>query len=366
MRILALEPYYGGSHKSFVKTLQKNSRHEILAETMPPRFWKWRLSGAPFLFADKFKKDNEKLDLLLFSNAIDVAAFVALAGHRAAQLPKVTYFHENQIVYPLSEHDQPDVHFGMININSAAVSDAVWFNSDFHRRTFLDAIDPFLSQFPDFVPTHVSGEIEEKSSVMPIPIRPLPEAEPVVPKGNALRILWNHRWEYDKAPEVFFEALELLAASDVDFEVVVLGEGFRSRPPIFDRSREKLGDRVARYGYVQDRSEYNAWVRSCDVIVSCARQEYFGISVAEAVLAGCFPILPDRLVYPEFIPKDKHKQHLYRNNTELVDMLRQASLNLDTLRNRERLDYYDNYTVDKVIQRFDEEVEKVVNGGSST
>ena len=52
-------------------------------------------------------------------------------------------------------------------------------------------------------------------------------------KGNPL-ILWNHRWEYDKNPESFFECLYQLQQNDIDFDIAVLGESFNTNPNVFD------------------------------------------------------------------------------------------------------------------------------------
>ncbi len=360
MRVLILEPYYGGSHRSFVAITKQHSVHDIQAEVLPARWWKWRLSGSPFVFAKAFRERTIKPDLLLFSNTIDVAAFIGLAGIEAARLPKLAFFHENQITYPRSPNDAADAHYGLINLNSALSCDEVWFNSDFHRRSFLEALGPFLEQFPDNIPRDAIGDVSARSRIFPVPVEPPPDVPPAREKGSRLRILWNHRWEFDKAPEVFFAALERLMTEGVSFEVVVLGEGFRTRPPIFDRARAKLGDRVVRYGYADSRQEYAAWVRACDVVVSCARQENFGISIAEAVLAGCVPILPNRLVYPDIIPPEQQAELLYQDEKSLVDKLRAAALDIDVLRHRPRCDFYDGFVAEKVVRLFDAEVERLV------
>ncbi len=52
------------------------------------------------------------------------------------------------------------------------------------------------------------------------------------------------------------------------------------------------------------RAEYEALLRRAQVVVSTSRQEFFGVSVVEAVHAGAHPLVPDRLVYPEWFPEE--------------------------------------------------------------
>lgn len=68
---------------------------------------------------------------------------------------------------------------------------------------------------------------------------------------------------------------------------------------------------------------YRQLLSSCDVVVSTALQEFFGVSVVEAVAAGSRPVLPDRLSYPWLIPEDYHDGVLYREGG-LVDALTSA------------------------------------------
>lgn len=57
------------------------------------------------------------------------------------------------------------------------------------------------------------------------------------------------------------------------------------------------------------------------IVISTAKQENFGISVIEAIRYGCIPLLPDRLSYPEIIPKAFHDDFLYQDHNELVEKL---------------------------------------------
>ncbi|MEM1118680.1 MAG: DUF3524 domain-containing protein, partial [Bacteroidota bacterium] len=45
MRVLVLEPWYGGSHRRFLDGLVAHSAHEIRTVTMAARYWKWRMQG---------------------------------------------------------------------------------------------------------------------------------------------------------------------------------------------------------------------------------------------------------------------------------------------------------------------------------
>lgn len=50
------------------------------------------------------------------------------------------------------------------------------------------------------------------------------------------------------------------------------------------------------------QEDYYAVLKRAKCVVSFAKQENFGFGVAEAVQCGCYPVVPDRLVYPEFYP----------------------------------------------------------------
>lgn len=123
-----------------------------------------------------------------------------------------------------------------------------------------------------------------------------------------MRILWAARWEHDKNPDDFFEALKLLKAQGIDFHLSVIGPRFREVPQVFRWAKDFFADHIDRWGYQQDPAHYTAALLEADVIVSTAEHEFFGLSVAEAITAGAFPLLPKRLSYPELLESVRSKR----------------------------------------------------------
>jgi glycosyltransferase involved in cell wall biosynthesis len=68
------------------------------------------------------------------------------------------------------------------------------------------------------------------------------------------------------------------------------------------------------------KTDYYKLLGKSKVVVSFALQENFGIGVNEAVKLGCIPVLPNRVVYPEFYNKD----YLYNNFDECVQLVKSA------------------------------------------
>jgi len=300
MRILALEPYHGGSHKAFLDGWIAHSRHEWAVLGLPPFKWKWRMRHAPITFADEVAgrtAAGETWDAVFCSDMLNLPEFLGLAPEAVRRLSAVAYFHENQLTYPYQFEDERDYQYCFSNMATALAATEVWFNSAFHRDEFLDAIPAFLKKMPDHQPWDIVGRIRAKSRVRPPGIAEPRERGPRAP--GPIRILWAARWEHDKDPDTFFEALALLKARGVGFRVSVIGEQFLDAPPCFERAKQALAEHIDRWGYQESRGEYEAALVEADVVVSTAQHEFFGISIVEAVAAGCRPVLPRRLAYPE-------------------------------------------------------------------
>jgi glycosyltransferase involved in cell wall biosynthesis len=310
MRVLALEPYYGGSHRSFIDGWIRHSEHDWDLLTLPARKWKWRMRHSAVTFAFEVEKRlaaGEAWHALFCSDMVNLAEFRALAPRAVRELPAVVYFHENQLTYPTRFPKERDYQFGMTNITSALAASEVWFNSAFHRDEFLAAIPKFLKAMPDHRPPDVVERIRDRSRVRH------PAIEEVEPRTGSrapgpLRIVWAARWEFDKAPEVLFDAARRLKEGGVNFRLAVLGEQFEEAPPVFAEAREDLADRIDHWGYLETREAYWDVLANADVFVSTAIHEFFGLAAVEAVAAGAEPLVPERLAYPEVLELDRHPE----------------------------------------------------------
>ena len=322
LRILAAEPYYGGSHKAFIDGFIKHSRHSIELFHLPARKWKWRMRAAAVNLAQLLHERGNEFDVLFASDFLSMADAAGLCPQHAARMRKVAYFHENQFTYPEQIEAKRDYQFLFTNLTTCLAADAVCFNSHYHRTSLLHEAQQFLRRMPDYVPEGVPEEIAAKSSVVHVGVD-LRECDaiPAAQRSGPLVIVWNHRWEHDKNPEEFFEVLFDLADSGCDFRLMVLGESYRRHPPVFDAARERLAGRIIQFGRLPGRREYLAALKLADVVVSTARHEFFGIAVVEAIACGCYPLLPDRLSYPEIIPPELHGRHLYAGRRDLRERL---------------------------------------------
>ena len=131
MRILAIEPYYGGSHRAFLDGWVGASGHDWTVLHLPARKWKWRMRHSAVTCAEQGRArmaGGETWDAIVCSDMLPLAEFLGLAPAEVRQWPTVVYFHENQLTYPVRTDDPRDLHFGFSNMVTALAATAVWFN----------------------------------------------------------------------------------------------------------------------------------------------------------------------------------------------------------------------------------------------
>ena len=324
MNILFLEGYYGGSHRAFADGWRARSRHAIRILGLPARKWKWRMQTGAWVLAAEALAESPRPDLIFATDMIDLAHFLGLTRRQFADTPALLYFHENQYSYPPQVEGGSDFAWGVINSASALAADGLVFNSEFNRRDFFRCWRRGNRVMPDarLDETRLDA-LEAAAHVVPVGVdfesldRHAPHGAPrgqTAPEGRSDQsqpplILWNHRWEHDKQPEAFFDALREVKRRGKRFRLAVCGECFASRPACFDRARREFADEIEIFGYLED------------AVVSTAIQEFLGVSVIEALWCGCYPLLPDRLNYPHLLPEGQHADHLCATDGELAQRL---------------------------------------------
>src|SRR6476659_8886096 len=82
LRILAIEPSYGGSRRAFIENLVNYSRHEVVPLTLPARFWKWRMRGAHYELGRMLNEVPGTFDLVLAGEMLNLPAFLGITRHR--------------------------------------------------------------------------------------------------------------------------------------------------------------------------------------------------------------------------------------------------------------------------------------------
>jgi len=110
----------------------------------------------------------------------------------------------------------------------------------------------------------------------------------------------------------------------VRFELCVLGQQFRQQPIEFEQIATEFSSHIVQFGYAESRHHYLSWLAGADMVLSTALHEFQGLSVLEAVQLGCIPVLPNRLVYPEFFAAD----YLYTSNLDAPDKESMAAATL--------------------------------------
>jgi len=296
-RILLLSAYRADSHAAWADWLTRRFDAwdwEVLE--LPGRHFRWRIRGNPLSWLERL--EGLRPDAVVASSMVDLATLRGLHPGLAG-VPALYYFHENQFAYPTGAGQFRSVDPQMVQLYGALAADRVWFNSSFNRESFLDGVETLLRRMPDAVPPGVRQRLESRSGVLPIPLPALPDT--AAGARDPRLIVWNHRWEYDKAPGRFAEAMLELAARGVEFRLALLGARPRQTPEPLQRLRARLGTRIVADGKLP-RADYAALLRRAAVVISTTLHEFQGLAMLEATAAGATPLVPDALVYPEQYP----------------------------------------------------------------
>ena len=233
-RVLILEPYYGGSHRFFLEGLQVHVAADYTTFTMPARKWKMRMQLSALWCIEKIKGlplCERRFDVVLCSSFVDVAVLRALlvkvkGWDHATRI--CTYFHENQFFYPERQAEPKNFQFAALNFHSALASDKIAFNSSYNAQTFFSGCRKYLQTAAEMGLSATTIDLKNRSCILfpGIDFAPIDRQRRISDPGPPI-IVWNHRWEHDKNPDRFFQALT---------ELYLFGYRFSphpSRPRVF-------------------------------------------------------------------------------------------------------------------------------------
>ncbi len=367
--VILVVPWYGGSHRAWADGLVAASRHRIRLVTHPARFWRWRYQGGPVTLAAQLGQEitrGGRPDCVVVSSLTDVASLVGLARRSLAGIPVGLYLHETQGAYPRTNGarrrpaDEPAV---MAEWRSLCAADLVWVSSPFLEGALRASMERVLNR------TESPSQVDLVDSVMD-GVRVLPpgvdlswrdRTSPVdrPHRSGAPLVLWNQRWDPDKAPMRVVNALGHVAARGVEFEVALVGEVPEHARSVFESACQRLGSRVVVSGCL-DRAAYLSLLERADVVVSAARHEFFGIAPIEAMAAGCVPLYPDRENYPHLIPGHLHRYCLHRDH-DLVPRLTELLTDLPQRREVTRglAEEMERYDWSRVGPIYDQELSRL-------
>lgn len=251
--------------------------------------WQWALGDDP-AFAGSY-------DRIVATSLTGVLPLKARC-RALRDVPLWLYFHENQFAHPLADPADRASQAGwrFQSVQNALCADRISFNTAFNRDTFFDGVRRMMKSFPEPLPLPLDVW-RDHSDVLPVPLDDPPAGLHREEKSPGL-IVWNHRWEWDKAPERFLTALVRLAREDVPFRLAMLGSGGGRSLSDFAAA---LQPRIVAWGEA-DPETYRRWIARADLGVSSALHDFQGLSMLELAQAGARVVVPRRLAYPECLP----------------------------------------------------------------
>ncbi|HMU67912.1 MAG TPA: DUF3524 domain-containing protein, partial [Cellvibrionaceae bacterium] len=239
-------------------------------------------------------------DLILATSMVDLATLRGLVP-ALSRTPCIYYCHENQFAYPESPRQMRPLEPLMVTLYGALAADKVVFNSHWNQQSFFAGVAELLNKMPDKVPAGLVSRIEAKACVLPVPLRQsapaVKTAAPFSPE-RPLHILWNHRWEFDKGPDLLLALIEAIPEG-LPLRWHIVGQGFRSQPAEFTRMQTLLDGQLASWGFAE-AAAYQEILAQSHLVLSTAWHDFQGLAILEAASLGAVPLVPAGLAYPQW------------------------------------------------------------------
>lgn len=157
-----------------------------------------------------------------------------------------------------------------------------YFATEFHRHMFLKNLDIPERYF------HKAVRCGQPHELLVEEIMEYPDVSKEHESEGLLiqNMVWPHRLNADKQPEIIRDLQEKNKIQNFGLDIIVTQD----------------------HNY--SKKEYYDILNKSSIVFSCALHENLGISVMEAVLFGCIPVVPDRCSYKEmYLPTFKYSSY---------------------------------------------------------
>ena len=126
---------------------------------------------------------------------------------------------------------------------------------------------------------------------------------------------------------------------------------------IFNEGIRLLKDNIITSEYCSFE-DYKKWLWMADILPVTSNQDFFGISVMEAIYCKTYPILPNRLSYKELYDNEKNSENFYNEDQELLKKMIHSINNHKNLPDISKETNQFNWK--EIISFYDAEFEKIL------
>jgi len=187
----------------------------------------------------------------------------------------------------------------LVNLNTASAATELWFNSSYHKRTFLIRAAALVDRHPELSNRSPIPNISSKSRYMPPPVdlSLVHEIESEKIRRDPGKLFVETR---DADIQLLNDAFAYLRERALAFAAVTVG-------PVDDLDPSVPRTTVSEH---DERAQIRAMF-ACGVVTSTKTEAASDYQVVRALAAGCRPVLPDGGTYPEILPQALHPSCLY-------------------------------------------------------
>lgn len=196
----------------------------------------------------------------------------------------------------------------------AAICKKIFVGTEYHKLKFYDTrLDWYDVTGRYFGKIIVTGNpFDTKEILLQTNGLPLEKRENI--------IIFPHRWDNEKRPDVFVQWMEELYKQRQDFKVLITTSRpkFRSNSDwLLDMLYDATFPREIKEGLT--KAEYYQLMSEAKVFVSTTIEENFGYCLVEAITCGAQPLVPFDYSHPEILQQDSN--FMYNTKGAFLDLI---------------------------------------------